>query len=147
MWYLVLICYSDYWWCWANCCVFWLFVVCKLLVHIFTHFSILKMFVGDFNSIDIALLLYFVGKYDLSVTFLISGSFDRIEVLSFYVFKCLFLYHFRLFSHLGRSSSFQDYNLFLLYSFLLWFFNILVLVPTLKDEQNCCSTLMCCKKT
>lgn len=56
------------------------------------------MFVGDFNSMDIALLLYFVGKYD--VIFLMSNSFDHTEVLSFYVFKCLFLYHFSLFSHL-----------------------------------------------
>lgn len=63
-----------------------------LFIFLLSSISFYNMFVGPFNSMDIIPLLYFVCKYGLchlSFNF-ISGSFDHIEILNFYVFKSVF---------------------------------------------------------
>lgn len=74
MWYLVVVCFSDYWWCWANVNVLvgHLYFFCKLLVNIFTHFSnSFKICVQEFLRLWILLLynISFANKIYLSCVF------------------------------------------------------------------------------
>lgn len=81
------------------------------------------------NSIP---LLYIICKYVLSICQLsfnfITDIFDHAEVLNFCMFKSVFSFLIQVVFALRKVSIIQDYKIFLLYSLLSWFFNILVLV-------------------
>ena len=79
MWYLVLVRFSDYWWCWANVNVLvgHLYFFCKLLVNIFTHFSnSFKICLQKFLRLWILLLynISFANKISLFVMHLLTLS-------------------------------------------------------------------------